>query len=127
MKIFRRKNKGAEITRSQALDSIPIKSEHVSEARLERGEALLSFPVRTKPWMAGIVKRLGGSFNGTVTKKLQLDALGTAVWDRIDGRCSARRMVEKFASEHQLHPKEAEVAVTQFLRDLGKRGLIGLR
>ena len=127
MKIFKRKSRGAEITRSQALNSIPIKSSHVSESRLESGEAFLTFPVRTKPWMAGIVKRLGGSFNGTVMKKLQLDELGTAVWDRIDGKCSVRRMVEEFASEHQLHPKEAEVAVTQFLRDLGKRGLIGLK
>ncbi|MBW2192152.1 MAG: PqqD family protein [Deltaproteobacteria bacterium] len=127
MRVFKKKRGGTEITRAQALNSIPVKSEHVRESRLENGDALLTYPVRTKPWMAGIVRFLGGSSEGVVTKKLQLDALGTAVWERIDGRRSVRRMVREFIGEHQLHPKEAEVAVTRFLRDLGKRGLIGLK
>ena len=127
MRVFKRKRAGSEITRAQALNSIPVKSEHVRESQLENGDALLTFPVRTKPWMAGVVRLLGGSSEGVVTKKLQLDALGTAVWERIDGKRSVRRMVREFTDEHQLHPKEAEVAVTRFLRDLGKRGLIGLK
>ena len=127
MTVFRKKIRDGEITRTQALEGIPIKSEHVRETRLESGEVLLTFSVRSRPWMAGIVRYLGGSSDGAVTRKLQLDELGTAVWDRIDGRRSVRRMVKEFAGEHQLHPREAEVAVTRFLRDLGKRGLIGLR
>lgn len=127
MTVFRKKTRGAEITRTQALESIPIKSEHVQETHLENGEVLLTFQERSRRWMAGIVRYLGGSPDGAVTRKLQLDELGTSVWGRIDGKRSVRQMVKEFAGEHQLHPKEAEVAVTRFLRDLGKRGLIGLR
>ncbi|MFC1516403.1 PqqD family protein [Thermodesulfobacteriota bacterium] len=127
MRVFKKKRGGTELTRAQALNSIPVKSEHVIESRLDNGDAFLTFPVRTKPWMAGIARFLGGSSDGVVTKKLQLDSLGTAVWERIDGRRSVRRMVREFADEHQLHSKEAELAVTRFLRDLGKRGLVGLK
>lgn len=62
-----------------------------------------------------------------VPKKLQLDALGTEVWDLIDGRRSVRKIIQRFAETHRLHPREAEVSVTRFLRELGKRGLIGLQ
>jgi hypothetical protein len=38
-----------------------------------------------------------------------------------------RQLIDTFARTHQLEPREAEVAVTQFLRELGRRGLIGMR
>jgi hypothetical protein len=60
-------------------------------------------------------------------KKLHLDEMGTAVWDLMDGRRSVRRVIQGFATKYQLHLKEAEVAVTRFLRELGKRGLIGFK
>jgi len=39
---------------------------------------------------------------------------------------SLRRIVAAFAAAHQLEAREAEIAVTQFVRELGRRGLIGL-
>ena len=127
MRFFKKKSKGRELTRAQALKSIPIKSVQVDEARQDNGEVLLTYAVKIKPWFARLVRTPGGPSERTVTKKLQLDLLGTAVWDRIDGRCSVQRVIQGFAGEHNLHRKEAEVAVTQFLRDLGKRGLVGLK
>jgi hypothetical protein len=53
--------------------------------------------------------------------------LGTEVWGLIDGNRSVRRIIEIFAETHQLQIREAEVAVSQFIRLLGQRGLIGLR
>jgi hypothetical protein len=58
---------------------------------------------------------------------LQLDALGTAVWELLDGRRSVQQIIERFADTYSLHAKEAEVSVSQFLRELGRRELIGLR
>jgi len=37
-----------------------------------------------------------------------------------------RQLVERFAKTHQLEAREAEVSVAQFIRELGRRGLIGL-
>jgi hypothetical protein len=73
-----------------------------------------------------VAKRLGGSSARVQTKKLQLDAMGTAVWDLVDGKRSVRGIVRIFAETHRLENKEAEVSVTSFIRELGKRGLLGL-
>ncbi|UCD32397.1 MAG: PqqD family protein [Desulfobacterales bacterium] len=96
------------------------------ETRLDSGEVILTYPLAVRPWLAGIGRRLGVNPDTTQTKKIQLDALGTSVWEQMDGKRSVREIIQGFVRAHQLHPKEAEVAVTQFLRNLGKRGLIGI-
>ena len=127
MTLFKKIKRESRISRSAALDCKPFKSAEVTEARLETGEVLLVYSMRVRPWFAGLVKRFGGPDGQTHTKKIHLDLLGTATWDLIDDNRSVRQIIEKFARRHQLHPREAEVAVTGFLRDLGRRGLIGLR
>ena len=77
--------------------------------------------------MAALMRRIGGAQGRPVERKLELDALGTQVWDLVNGRRSVRRLVREFAAAHKLPSREAEVAVTQFLRELGRRGLIGLK
>jgi hypothetical protein len=124
MKAFRKKT---QISRTEALILKPIKNAEIQETLLETGEVLLIYPIKVRPWATVLMRRLGGSSNQTQTKKLQLDTLGTAVWELIDGSRSVRQVIRRFSQQHRLHPKEAEVAVTQFLRDLGKRGLIGLK
>jgi hypothetical protein len=74
-----------------------------------------------------LIKRLGRSAALPDPRKLQLDSLGSFVWELLDGKRTVRQIAETLAQEFQLHPKEAEVSVTQFLRSLGQRGLIGLR
>ena len=99
----------------------------IEESRLESGELLLTYPVTIRPWLAGLFRRLGAKSERTVLKKLQLDPLGTEVWELMDGNARVRDIIRRFASVHHLPQREAEVAVTRFLWDLGKRGLVGLR
>jgi len=123
-----RKSKGKPaISKAEALQSTPVKNSHVSKTQLDGGETLLTYPVTVRPWFAGLIKRLGGAKDRTRLKKLQLDPLGADVWNLLDGQRSVGSIVSRFAKKHQLHPKEAEMSVTTFLRELGKRGLIGLR
>jgi len=117
-----------KLTRAQAMACIPVKGKYVQESRLESGEMLLAYPDYKQPWFTGLIRRLDRSGKDTVRiKKLQLDALGTSVWELLDGKRSVRQVIERFADIHSLHPKEAEVSVSQFLRALGRRELIGLR
>jgi hypothetical protein len=127
MNVFKKKNKNPGITRTEALECKPVKNNMIKETRLETGEVLLDYPVVMRPWIENLMRRLGGSLAGQKTKKLQLDKLGTAVWELIDGNQSVQQVIQRFAQKYQLHSREAEVAVTRFLRDLGKRGLIGLQ
>ena len=128
MDVFRQKQTPVKLTRAQAMACIPVKGGLVQESRLETGEILLAYPDHKQPWFTRITRRLGRPGDSKVRiKKLQLDAPGTSVWELFDGRRSVGQVIELFAEKHSLHPKEAEVSVTQFLRELGRRELIGLR
>jgi hypothetical protein len=122
-----RKKKSGLPSREDALECTPIKNDGVEESRLENGELQLSYPVTSRPWLAGLARRLGRKPYETYLKKLQLDALGTEVWELMDGGTRVRDVIRLFAARHRLQQREAELAVTRFLRELGKRGLIGLR
>ena len=126
--MFKQKQAAVKLTRAQAMACIPVKGGLVQESRLESGEILLSYPDYKQPWFTKIIRRLGRPGDSKVRiKKLQLDALGTSVWELFDGQRSVRQIIELFAGKYSLLPKEAEVSVSQFLRALGRRDLIGLR
>ncbi|MGW8301425.1 MAG: PqqD family protein [Desulfobacterales bacterium] len=127
MRVFKKKPKAPSISRTEALDRIPVKNRQISENRLETGEIVIGYPVTMRPLFAGLAKRFGGQEVRTQIKKLQLDELGTSVWNLMDGHRSVRQLVKMFAETHQLETREAEVSVTQFVRELGRRGLIGMR
>ena len=127
MKVFRKKRRNVHGDRAAAFKFIPVKNTQVTDEHLESGEVLIHYPVTIRPWIAALVKRFSGSQGEPRTKPLQLDQLGTEVWELIDGNRSVRRIIEIFAETHQLQIREAEVAVSQFIRLLGQRGLIGLR
>ncbi len=127
MIVFKKKKRQSHMTRAEALNCRPAKSLHITESRLETGEVLLEYPLAVRPWLAAVAKRLGKSDNVVQIKKLQLDTMGTAVWDLVDGHRSVRRIVKIFAETHRLDNKEAEVSVTSFIRELGQRGLLGLQ
>ncbi len=127
MRVFKKKPKGPSISRAEALNRIPVKNSQISEKRLEGGAIVIHYPITVRPLFAGLIKRFGGPEVQTQTKKLQLDELGTAVWDLVDGKRSVRQLVKTFAGMHRLEPREAEVSVTQFMRELGRRGLIAMR
>ena len=127
MRVFRQKKREPDVSRSEAMSCIPVKNREAGETRDEAGRALLSYPVAMRPWVARWFRRFGVSSPEIQRKKLELDELGTAVWDLLDGQRSVAQVIQRFTDLQQLHPKEASVAVTLFLRELGKRGLIGLR
>ena len=127
MKVFRKKVKKIELSRSEALRFSPVKSSDIKEFRLDNDLVEIHYPTTMRPWIAGLIKRFGGPSDNIQIKKLQLDMLGTAVWEMIDGKRSVGQIVQAFAETHRLQTKEAEVSVTEFIRELGRRGLIGLR
>ena len=119
--------KPAQLSRTDALCCIPIRNPMVVESRMDSGEMLLSYTETLKPWFAGILRRLKKASEIRRTRKLQLDILGTGVWDLVDGKSTVMEIIDSFAGIHQLYHKEAEVSVIQFLRELGRRGIVGMK
>jgi hypothetical protein len=115
------------MSRAEALGHTPVKSLQIKEVRMDSGEVLIEYPLVVRPWIAAVAKRLGAAQDHKQTKKIQLDAMGTSVWDLMDGNRTVRRIVQIFAETHRLEKREAEVSVTRFIRELGRRGLLGLR
>ena len=126
MKVFRKKSRTSHLSRKEALEYTPVQSRQISEVRLETGEVIIEYPLIVSPWIAAVANRFGGLQDQKQTKKLQLDAMGTSVWDLVDGKRSVRMIIQIFAKTHRLENREAEVSVTSFLRQLGQRGLLGL-
>ena len=126
MKVFKKKSGPGHLSRNQALEYTPVKSSEISQIRLESGEVVIEYPLIVRPWIAAVAQRLGGLQDRKQTKKLQLDAMGTSVWDLVDGKRSVRMIIQIFAKAHRLENREAEVSVTSFIRQLGQRGLLGL-
>jgi hypothetical protein len=91
MRVFKKKPKGPSISRAEALDRIPVKNRQISENQLETGEIVISYPVTMRPFFAGLAKRFGGQEVQTQMKKLELDELGTSVWNLMDGNRSVRQ------------------------------------
>lgn len=124
--MFKKNGNDIKPTREEAMTAIPVINSGVSTEKLETGEVLIIYPVTLRPILIKLAQYLGKAPEVT-SRKLQLDILGTSVWHLLDGRRSVGQIIKEFAQTHQLHPKEAEVSVTQFLRSLGQRGLIGMR
>jgi hypothetical protein len=116
-----------KLTKCHSLTLTPVKNIEISEETLDPGVVIIQYPVTMRPWMAKWMQRFKGSSPRIGSRKLQLDSLGTEVWKMIDGKRTVRDIVGAFAENHQLENREAEVAVTQFLWYLGKRGFIGLQ
>ncbi|MFC1799209.1 hypothetical protein ACFLZL_05340, partial [Thermodesulfobacteriota bacterium] len=101
MKAFKRKKPFDRITREQALNSTPVKNSNVIERRLDSGEILLTYPVALRPLIASLARYMGGLTENTRTRKLQLDALGTSVWNLLNGKHTVEQIIRHFAETHR--------------------------
>lgn len=112
--------------KSEALQYIPIHNAVVSWQINEDNSVLLEYPLPMKPIMKSILQRFSKKPIVNPTKKLQLDGMGSQVWQLIDGKRDTKSIIKTFASYHSVSLHEAEQSVTAFFRELGKRGLISL-
>lgn len=122
----RRKKNAASLTRSESLDCRPVVNPEVTVQREKDGVVRLSLPVLLRPLAAKIARHLGIE-NQPRQRVIELDALGTEVWLLIDGQRSVAQIAKAFSQQRKVTMEEALAAVTRFLYDLGKRGLIALR
>jgi len=58
-------------------------------------------------------------------RPIVLDEVGTRVWHLCDGERTVADIVETLRQEYKLGRREVEVSLTEYLRTLGKRGMIG--
>ena len=115
------------MTREQALACIPVHNNVLSWQEDESGSIHIEYTLVLRPFLFSIFKRFAPASTTAPTRKIELDTFGSWVWKMIDGKQSASDIILSFSEQHGISNQEAEQSVTAFLRELGKRGLIGLR
>ena len=92
-------------------------------ARFERRDEgmLVTVPISPPRWL---VPPLSWIIRLSPWRRVQLDAPGTEVLDLCDGRRTVEQVIEMFASAHKLSFREGQVAVSAFLGELLRRGII---
>ena len=58
-------------------------------------------------------------------KKIQLDSIGSILWELCDGEKTVRDIVRFLQEKHKMLPSEAEISLNTYFNYLSKRGFIG--
>ena len=127
MKLFKSKKKPVApvMSRQEALRLRPVKNKDVIESVSPTGKIILCYPLDLKPIFVGLAKKMGLWKEGKpLTKSIELDEIGAMTWKMVDGKHTVKDMVDIFAKEYKVLPKEAELSMTSFIKELGRRGLI---
>lgn len=109
-------------SKDAALHAVPILSCDIHLQTTPQGYVRISYPIQLKPWLARL---LPGNISLPM-RTLELDSMGSYVWNHIDGRNSVQDLAEIVTKHYKCHPAEAEHAVATFIRQLGRRGILGL-
>ncbi len=115
------------MNRTESLACLPQHLPGITWVHSESGEVIIEYPLNIKPFFLQIAKRFNKVSEQKLTKKLQLDSLGSSVWLLIDGKSDVKTIIEKFAKNSGLSLQEAEQSVTTFFLLLGRRGLIAMK
>ncbi|MDH7569797.1 MAG: PqqD family protein [Armatimonadota bacterium] len=121
MGLLKRKAK-PQFTREQILRSRPLRNALLQWEVNDEGKVVITIP-RRRDWVARIANVF---FAIPPHRQLVLDdEVGSSVWVICDGEHTISGIVDHLCRTYKLTPKEAEVSVTEFLRQLGRRRLVG--
>lgn len=111
------------LSKDAALKAVPILSCDIRQQISPLGMVQISYPLQLKPWLSHLIPK-----NISLPMRtLELDSMGSFVWNHIDGRNSVQDLCEIVTKHFKCHPSEAEYAVASFIRGLGRRGILGLQ
>jgi hypothetical protein len=121
------------VSRVQVLGARPVRNPLVEWTREKRSGsaegddapevALLRVP-RRKDRLGNVVAKL---FKLPDFRKLELDEIGSDVWEMCDGSHSVEALTKAVCAKYRLNRRQAEASVTAYLRMLAERRLIALR
>ena len=114
-------------SREAALSAIPIRNPRVSEEWITDEIVRLRYPLPVRKMVSTVLSLFGkkGELAAQFTK-LELDVQGSKVWQAIDGHHCVKEISQAVASDLVVALPDAELSVATFLRELGRRGIIGL-
>lgn len=121
----KKKTSAPQLSRQQALQCTPVVNASIRQIESGDNDVLLEYPLALKPFFLSLFRRFRNTWE-VPTKKLKLDEMGSVVWAKIDGSTTVEGIIDDFAKHYGITRQEAELSVTAFLVELGKRGIIAM-
>jgi hypothetical protein len=120
-----KRKREAEVTREDSLGAVVHRNQRLRAAHSAEGIVTLYAPFRSSPMVEKLSRWLGGPEEAPEAK-IELDEVGSFVWDMCDGQTTVREMIAKLAAKYKLGRKEASSSLTAFLRSLAQRNLVAV-
>jgi hypothetical protein len=119
---LRLKKRGPQLTREQAMDALPLRNPNLKWRRNDRRDVVVTL-TRRKDTRGRLISFF---FHVPSSRDITLDEVGSKVWSLSNGKRTVEEMIDALAAEYKLNRREAEVSLTEYLRQLGQRGMVGL-
>ena len=113
-------DRSARRTFTEQLGATPIKNEKAVVDRGETAGVRVSVPLVYPSWL----EALATAMRLRRQRTYELEGVGRAIYDRIDGETSVEVLVDWLAAEHRLSFHEARVLIMKYLQVLMERGLV---
>lgn len=123
MPLFKREKqpKAPPVPLELILASIPVKNPAIAWEKNERGEVVIK--IKLEPSRPGL---FSGFVKEPQEKKIVLDAMGSYVWEQIDGQKSINEIADLLAQRFKFHKREAQMSLLAYVQMLAERGLVTL-
>ena len=118
MALFKKQPK---IGREAMLQSKPSRNDALEWTQNEAEEIVITL----KRADTTKVKFLSKLFWVPEQRTLVLDEIGSQVWGMCDGRTTVQAMIRRLSELHKLNSKEAEISLLTYLKNLGRKRLVG--
>jgi len=109
-----------QVSREQAFQARPVRNPEL-KWRVNDEECIEVVIPRRRDRMGRI---MGWLFAVPESRPVALDEVGTHIWGLCDGEHTVGDLMDALCEEYNLGRREVEVSLTEYLRMLGKRGMI---
>ncbi len=111
----------SQLDRADILQSLPLRNQLIEWEVDDNGEVSLVIPQKETVWLRLVAKL----FMLPPKRVVVLDDVGAFVWQLCDGHNSIGYIVKQLSGKYRMTRKEAETSLFTFMRQLGKRGMVG--
>ncbi len=116
-------NKKPTHSKEEVLKSKPIRNPMLEWSRDPDGDVRLKIPQRNDR----IGKFLCRIFHAPSYREIQLDEVGSDVWELCDGVNNVDKIVNAICDKHKISRRECEVSIGMYLKTLGEKRLMGFQ
>lgn len=110
-------------SREDVLRSKPVRNPALEWERVSEDEVRLKIPQRND-FMGRMLCKV---FHAPSYREIQLDELGSEVWELCDGNNNFEAIVTAICKRHKITRRECEVSIGTYLKMLGEKRLLGFQ